>query len=67
MQKPDFTNRDFLRGRRVTDSQGRGSIQINFPGWYTGRATHIHVHIYDANGNSLLISQIAFPEGTGCC
>jgi len=65
MQKPDFTNQDFLRGRQVTDSQGRVAFKSIFPGWYTGRATHIHVHIYDANGNSLLISQIAFPEGTG--
>jgi hypothetical protein len=28
------------------------------------RATHIHVHIYKADGTSLLVTQIAFPEGT---
>jgi len=36
-----------------------------FPGWYTGRATHIHVHIYNASGTSLKVTQIAFPEGSG--
>lgn len=35
-----------------------------FPGWYQSRATHIHVHIYKADGTSLLVTQIAFPEGT---
>jgi protocatechuate 3,4-dioxygenase beta subunit len=35
-----------------------------FPGWYTSRATHIHVHIYNASGTSLLVTQIAFPEGS---
>ena len=36
-----------------------------FPGWYSGRATHIHVHVYTAAGTSLLVTQIAFPEGSG--
>ncbi len=65
MQAVDYTSQDFLRGRQTTDSSGKVSFTSIFPGWYMGRATHIHVHIYDANGNTLLISQIAFPEGTG--
>lgn len=65
MQTVDFTSQDFLRGRQVTDSNGEVQFISIFPGWYMSRATHIHVHIYDANGNSLLVSQIAFPEGTG--
>jgi protocatechuate 3,4-dioxygenase beta subunit len=32
-----------------------------FPGWYAGRAPHIHVHVYSASGTSLLVTQIAFP------
>jgi len=32
-----------------------------FPGWYSGRAPHIHVHVYDSTGKSLLVTQIAFP------
>lgn len=51
----------FLRGRQETDSEGLAKFRTIFPGWYSGRATHIHVHIYSASGNSLLVTQIAFP------
>lgn len=64
MQQVDYTNEDFLRGRQITDSSGQVTFTSIFPGWYTSRATHIHVHIYDSNGNTLSITQIAFPEGT---
>ncbi|OJW83651.1 MAG: hypothetical protein BGO69_04975 [Bacteroidetes bacterium 46-16] len=62
MQPTDYTSEDFLRGRQTTDANGLASFTSIFPGWYTGRATHIHVHVYDSNGNSLAITQIAFPE-----
>jgi protocatechuate 3,4-dioxygenase beta subunit len=65
MQSIDYTALHFLRGRQTTDSNGMVGFTSIFPGWYTGRATHIHVHIYDANGNSLLVTQIGFPEGSG--
>lgn len=65
MQTVDYTGETFLRGRQVTDANGTVNFTSIFPGWYQSRATHIHVHIYDGAGNSLLISQIAFPEGTG--
>ncbi len=65
MQPTDYTAQDFLRGRQVTDSAGLVSFTSIFPGWYTSRATHIHVHIYTTTGTTLLISQIAFPEGAG--
>ncbi|MCB0496197.1 MAG: intradiol ring-cleavage dioxygenase [Cyclobacteriaceae bacterium] len=64
MQSINFTSVHFLRGRQVTDSNGKVGFTTIFPGWYNGRATHIHVHIYDKNGNSLLVTQIAFPEGS---
>ena len=63
MQREDFTDQHFLRGRQVTDSNGKVAFSSIFPGWYQGRATHIHVHVYDSSGNSLLVTQIAFPEG----
>jgi hypothetical protein len=31
------------------------------PGWYQGRATHIHVEVV-RNGSSVKATQIAFPE-----
>lgn len=65
MQSINYTSVHFLRGRQVTDSNGLVTFTTIFPGWYSGRATHIHVHIYNASGTSLKITQIAFPEGTG--
>lgn len=64
MQPTNYTNYHFLRGRQTTAADGSVSFTSIFPGWYTGRATHIHVHIYTAGGTSLLVTQIAFPEGT---
>ncbi|HEV7347287.1 MAG TPA: intradiol ring-cleavage dioxygenase [Telluribacter sp.] len=55
----------FLRGRQVTDGHGLVTFTTIFPGWYPGRSTHIHVHIFNANGTSLKVTQIAFPEGAG--
>ena len=63
MQSVNYTNNNFLRGRQVTNSNGLVTFTSIFPGWYQGRATHIHVHIYNGSGTSLLITQIAFPEG----
>lgn len=65
MQQTNYTNVHFLRGRQTTGTDGNVSFTSIFPGWYTGRATHIHVHIYNESGTSLLITQISFPEGTG--
>lgn len=64
MQTVNYTGVHFLRGRQVTDANGQVKFTSIFPGWYQGRATHIHVHIYTASGTSLLITQIAFPEGS---
>lgn len=61
MQQANYTSVHFLRGRQTTDASGLVTFTSVFPGWYSGRAPHIHVHIYDKNGSSLLITQIAFP------
>lgn len=65
MQSVNYTSNHFLRGRQITDTNGLVSFTTIFPGWYNGRATHIHVHIYNSSGTSLLVTQIAFPEGSG--
>jgi protocatechuate 3,4-dioxygenase beta subunit len=65
MQSTNYQSVHFLRGRQVTDASGIVNFTTIFPGWYSGRATHIHVHVYSANGNSLKVTQIAFPEGSG--
>lgn len=61
LQQEDFTAAHFLRGRQLADKAGRVGFTSIFPGWYRGRAPHIHVHIYAPNGRSLLVTQIAFP------
>ncbi len=57
-----FTSKHFLRGRQTTDANGNASFISIYPGWYPGRAPHIHVEVLQTNGTSLLVSQIAFPE-----
>ena len=32
-----------------------------YPGWYSGRATHIHAEV-TINGRSVKVTQIGFPE-----
>lgn len=61
MQSVNFQSVDFLRGRQMTDANGLAAFTSIFPGWYSGRAPHVHVHIYNASGKSLLVTQIAFP------
>jgi protocatechuate 3,4-dioxygenase beta subunit len=61
LQTVNLTAEHFLRGRQITDSNGQVGFASIFPGWYPGRAPHIHVQIYDPAGKSLLVTQIAFP------
>lgn len=62
MQSDDYTSYTWLRGRQLTDSNGQVKFISIFPGWYQSRATHIHTHVFDTSGNTLLISQIAFDD-----
>lgn len=62
MQPTNYTSVHFLRGRQTTNSKGEVSFISIFPGWYQGRAPHVHVEILSASGTSLLVTQIAFPE-----
>ena len=61
MPSVNFQSVHFLRGRQSTNSDGVVAFKTIFPGWYSGRAPHIHAHIYDSTGKSLLVTQIAFP------
>jgi protocatechuate 3,4-dioxygenase beta subunit len=58
----DFTGKHFLRGRQLTDANGKVSFVSVYPGWYPNRAPHIHIEVKDSSNNSLLITQTAFPE-----
>ena len=54
-------NLTYLRGLQTTDASGRVTFTTIYPGWYQGRATHIHVEV-TVNGRSAKVTQIAFPE-----
>jgi protocatechuate 3,4-dioxygenase beta subunit len=36
---------NFLRGQQVTDANGNVTFTTIYPGWYPGRATHIHFKV----------------------
>ncbi|RIW13605.1 intradiol ring-cleavage dioxygenase [Algoriphagus lacus] len=61
LQKMDFTQVSFLRGRQTTDANGEVSFISIFPGWYPGRAPHIHVDVLK-DEKMILSTQVAFPE-----
>lgn len=60
-QYGSYTSSNWQRGRQTTDSDGVVTFTAIFPGWYSGRAPHIHIEILTSGGNSLLVSQVAFP------
>ena len=55
------TARTFLRGIQTTNAAGQVAFTTIYPGWYQGRATHIHAEVTVA-GRSVKVTQIAFPE-----
>lgn len=54
---PDET---FLRGRQTTDDAGDVEFRTVHPGWYPGRAVHIHLVVHAATRR--YTTQIYFPE-----
>ncbi len=55
------TTQTYLRGIQTTNSNGEVTFTTIYPGWYQGRATHIHLEV-TINGVSRKVTQIAFPE-----
>jgi protocatechuate 3,4-dioxygenase beta subunit len=56
---------DWLRGNLTTDASGVARFTTIVPGWYAGRATHIHFKVRSAAGASStyeFTSQLFFPE-----
>jgi protocatechuate 3,4-dioxygenase beta subunit len=51
----------YLRGIQTTNGSGEVTFTTIYPGWYQGRATHIHAEV-TINGVSRKVTQIAFPE-----
>jgi protocatechuate 3,4-dioxygenase beta subunit len=53
--------RKFLRGYQTTDANGSATFTTIYPGWYMGRAVHIHVKIRTQQGQEFT-SQLFFDE-----
>ena len=56
---------NWLRGFQATDADGLVEFTTIWPGWYTGRAVHIHfkVRIYDGSNTTLeFTSQLFFTD-----
>ncbi len=60
----DTTGQTWLRGNQATDGGGRAAFTTIFPGWYPGRASHIHFTIRApaAAGTYEFTSQLFFEE-----
>jgi protocatechuate 3,4-dioxygenase beta subunit len=53
-------NQKFLRGFQVSDATGQVKFTTVYPGWYPGRATHIHFKI--RKGSEEFTSQFFFDD-----
>jgi len=51
----------FLRGIQLTDRNGLAVFDTIYPGWYRGRAVHIHVKVH-AGGSVVHTGQLFFPD-----
>ncbi|MFN8041166.1 MAG: intradiol ring-cleavage dioxygenase [Acidimicrobiales bacterium] len=51
----------FLRGTQVTDADGKVTFTTIYPGFYQGRAVHIHVKIHPTK-TSQVTTQLYFPD-----
>jgi hypothetical protein len=43
---------NFLRGYQMTDDNGTVQFTTIYPGWYEGRAIHIHIKVRDYDGSN---------------
>jgi protocatechuate 3,4-dioxygenase beta subunit len=65
-QGSDTSGQNFLRGYQRTDANGGVQFQTIFPGWYSGRAVHIHftIRTQGANGEDYQFTSQFFFDDT---
>lgn len=51
----------WLRGTQLADAEGVVAFETLYPGWYGGRATHVHCKVSTPDGREVT-SQIYFPD-----
>jgi protocatechuate 3,4-dioxygenase beta subunit len=56
LKQQSYSTADFFRGVQTTNASGIVHFDTCFPGWYAGRAIHIHFQVASK------ISQLFFPE-----
>lgn len=56
-----YVGETWLRGYQLTDAEGIASFTTIYPGWYQGRATHIHLEVF-VNNVLKKTGQITFSE-----
>ncbi|NGO74516.1 dioxygenase [Streptomyces sp. YC504] len=68
---PPDSRTTYLRGFQMTDGDGRVRFRTIVPGWYTGRAVHVHLKVHHqgvlldgayADGTTMHTGQLYFPE-----
>ncbi|MEO1256126.1 MAG: intradiol ring-cleavage dioxygenase, partial [Bacteroidota bacterium] len=57
----DTVGQKFLRGHQITDENGVANFTTIYPGWYIGRAVHIHFKIRTDDGYDFT-SQLFFDD-----
>ena len=58
----DAAANTYFRGAQVTNAEGKLGFDTCFPGWYGGRAIHIHFQVFLADETTATkISQLFFP------
>jgi protocatechuate 3,4-dioxygenase beta subunit len=68
VRDPRFTTTDqrFLRGYQITDTPGVARFTTIYPGWYPGRAVHVHFKVRTSPSEATgyeFTSQLYFDEG----
>jgi protocatechuate 3,4-dioxygenase beta subunit len=53
---------NFLRGAQKTNAKGVAAFDTIYPGWYRGRAVHVHVKVH-VGGSVVHTGQLFFPAG----
>ncbi|MDP9309377.1 MAG: intradiol ring-cleavage dioxygenase [Chloroflexota bacterium] len=57
----DTSGQTWLRGAQVTDAHGVATFTTIYPGWYSGRAVHIHFKV-SPSADKVFTSQLFFDD-----
>jgi len=61
LAQSSYSSNDFFRGVQTTGASGIVYFDTCFPGWYSGRAIHIHFQV-TVGATTYKVSQLFFPE-----